>query len=183
MLWLGDRTRDVDGAHVQYLSGIDNVVGVKCGPSLGADELLRLCNRLDPANRAGKLVLIGRFGASHIAAQLPPLLRATRDAGLAAVWAIDPMHGNTTLAGKRKLRRLPDILAELDAFVAIARAEGVHPGGVHLEMSAADVTECLGGRGPASVDELEQNWLTACDPRLNREQAIDLADHLAQLLA
>ena len=183
MLWLGDRTRDVDGAHVQYLSGIDNVVGVKCGPSLGADELLRLCDRLDPANRAGKLVLIGRFGASHIAAQLPPLLRVTRNAGLAAVWAIDPMHGNTTLAGKRKLRRLPDILAELDAFVAIARAEGVHPGGVHLEMSAADVTECLGGRGPASVDELEQNWLTACDPRLNRAQAIDLADHLAQLLA
>ena len=150
MLWLGDRTRDVDGAHVQYLSGIDNVVGVKCGPTLGADELLRLCARLDPANRAGKLVLIGRFGAEHIAEHLPPLMRAARDAGLAAVWAIDPMHGNTTLAGKRKLRLLPDILAELDAFVAIARAEGVHPGGVHLEMSAADVTECLGGRGPAS---------------------------------
>jgi 3-deoxy-7-phosphoheptulonate synthase len=183
MLWLGDRTRDVGGAHVQYLSGIDNVVGVKCGPTLHADELLRLCDRLDPTNRPGKLVLIGRFGAKHIAEHLPPLMRAAKQAGLPAIWTIDPMHGNTALTGKRKLRRLPDILAELDAFVAIARAEGVHPGGVHLEMSAADVTECIGGRGPASLDELEQNWLTACDPRLNREQAIDLADHLAALLA
>ena len=183
MLWLGDRTRDVDGAHAHYLSGINNVVGVKCGPTLQADELLRLCNRLDPTNRPGKLVLIGRFGAGHIAAHLPPLMRAVRGAGLSAIWTIDPMHGNTALTGKRKLRRLPDILAELDAFVAIARAEGVHVGGVHLEMSALDVTECIGGRGPASLDELEQNWLTACDPRLNREQAIDLADHLAALLA
>ena len=183
MLWLGDRTRDVDGAHVQYLSGIDNVVGVKCGPTLEAGELLHLCHRLDPANRPGKLVLIGRFGAKHIAEHLPPLMRATKQAGQAATWTIDPMHGNTAMTGKRKLRRLPDILAELDAFVAIARAEGVHPAGVHLEMSAADVTECIGGRGPASLDELEQNWLTACDPRLNREQAIDLADHLAALLA
>ena len=183
MLWLGDRTRDVDGAHAQYLSGIDNVVGIKCGPTLEPDELLRLCYRLDPANRPGKLVLIGRFGATRIEDHLPPLMRATRAAGLPAIWTIDPMHGNTAVAGKRKLRRLPDILAELDAFVAIARTEGVHAGGVHLEMSAADVTECIGGRGPASLDELEQNWLTACDPRLNREQAIDLADHLAQLLA
>ncbi len=93
------------------------------------------------------------------------------------------MHGNTATVGKRKVRRLADILAEIDVFLAVARAEGVHPGGIHLEMSALDVTECLGGRGPASLDELEQNWLTACDPRLNREQAIDLADHLAQLLA
>ncbi len=183
MLWLGDRTRDVDGAHVQFLAGIDNVVGVKCGPTLGADELLRLCDRLDSANRPGRLVLIGRFGAAKIAEHLPPLMRRVREVGLAVTWTIDPMHGNTALAGKRKLRRLPDILAELDAFVAIARAEGVHAGGVHLEMSALDVTECLGGRGPASLDELEQNWLTACDPRLNREQAIDLADHLARLLA
>ena len=183
MLWLGDRTREVDGAHARYLSGIDNVVGIKCGPTLEPDELLRLCDRLDPANRPGKLVLIGRFGATKIEEHLPPLMRATRAAGLPAIWTIDPMHGNTAVAGKRKLRRLPDILAELDAFVAIARAEGVHVGGVHLEMSALDVTECIGGRGPSSLDELEQNWLTACDPRLNREQAIDLADHLAQLLA
>jgi len=182
MLWLGDRTRQVDGAHVEYLRGIDNVVGVKCGPTLSAGELLRLVDALDPANRPGKLVLIGRFGAKRIADVLPALMRATRDAGRKLVWAIDPMHGNTGQVGKRKVRRLRDILAEVDAFVAIARAECVHPGGLHLEMSALDVTECIGGRGPASLDELDRNWLTACDPRLNRAQAIDLAAHVAALL-
>jgi 3-deoxy-7-phosphoheptulonate synthase len=183
MLWLGDRTRQVDGAHVEYLRGIENVVGVKCGPTVSADELLRLVERLDPRNRAGKLILIGRFGARRIEELLPPLMRATRDAGRKVIWTIDPMHGNTSMSGKRKVRRLPDILAEIDAFFAIARAEGVHGGGVHLEMSALDVTECLGGRGPASIDELEKNWLTACDPRLNRRQAIDLAGHVADLIA
>jgi len=183
MLWLGDRTRQLDGAHVEYLRGIENVVGVKCGPSMTPEELLRLAERLDPRNRAGKLVLIGRFGARKIGELLPPLMQAVRDTGRAVVWTIDPMHGNTTMSGKRKVRRLPDILAEIDAFFAIAKAEGVHGGGVHLEMSALDVTECLGGRGPASLDELEKNWLTACDPRLNRAQAIDLAAHVAALLA
>ena len=183
MLWIGDRTRFEGSAHVEYLRGIENVVGVKCGPSLGADELLRLVERLDPRNCAGKLVLIGRFGAGVAADRLPLLMRATRSAGREAIWSIDPMHGNTTMSGKRKVRRLPDILAEIDAFFAIARAEGVHGGGIHLEMSALDVTECIGGRGPASIDELEKNWLTACDPRLNAGQAIDLAAHVAGLLA
>ena len=182
MLWLGDRTRQIDGAHVEFLRGIGNVVGVKCGPELDADELLRLVEALDPPNRAGKLVLIGRFGARRIAQALPPLMRATRSAGRRLAWVIDPMHGNTGLSGKRKVRRLADILAEIDAFVAIARAEGVAPGGLHLEMSALDVTECLGGRGPETLDELERNWLTACDPRLNRAQAVDLAEHVAGLL-
>ena len=181
MLWVGDRTRQLDGAHVEYLRGVENVVGVKCGPTLSHDELLRLIDRLDPRNRAGKLILIGRFGAKKIAELLPPLMRATRDRQI--VWTIDPMHGNTSMSGKRKVRRLPDILSEIDAFFAIAVAEGVHGGGVHLEMSARNVTECIGGRGPASIDELEKNWLTACDPRLNRTQAIDLADHLAALMA
>jgi len=183
MLWLGDRTRQVDGAHVEYLRGIDNVVGVKCGPDLGPGELLRLTDALDPANRAGKLVLIGRCGARNIAAALPPLMRATRNMGKRVLWTIDPMHGNTSVSGKRKVRRMRDILAEVDAFFAIARAEGIAAGGLHLEMSALDVTECLGGRGPASLDELERNWLTACDPRLNAAQAIDLAGHVAALLA
>jgi 3-deoxy-7-phosphoheptulonate synthase len=182
MLWLGDRTRQIDGAHVEYLRGIENSVGVKCGPTIGADELLGLAERLDPCNRAGKLVLIGRFGARRIGEVLPPLMRATRRAGRKLVWTIDPMHGNTSMSGKRKVRRLPDILAEIDAFFAIARAEGVHGGGLHLEMSARDVTECIGGRGPASIDELETNWQTACDPRLNAKQAIDLAGHVAGLL-
>jgi 3-deoxy-7-phosphoheptulonate synthase len=182
MLWLGDRTRQLDGAHVEYLRGIENVVGVKCGPALGADELLRLIERLDPQGRPGKLVLIGRFGARKIGQLLPSLMRAVKAAGRGVIWAIDPMHGNTTMSGKRKVRRLPDILAETDAFFAIAKAEGVHAGGLHLEMSALDVTECLGGRGPSSIDELEKNWLTACDPRLNRAQAIDLSAHVAALL-
>ena len=152
MLWLGDRTRQIDGAHVEYLRG-----------------------------RPGKLVLIGRFGAKKVGELLPQLMRATK--GRPVVWTIDPMHGNTSMTGKRKVRRLPDILAEIEAFFAIARAEGVHGGGVHLEMSALDVTECIGGRGPASIDELDKNWLTACDPRLNRAQAIDLAAHIAALMA
>jgi 3-deoxy-7-phosphoheptulonate synthase len=180
MLWLGDRTRQVGGAHVEYLRGIENVVGVKCGPTMTPDELLQLIDRIDPLGRPGKLVLIGRFGATRIEEVLPPLLRVTR--GHPVIWTVDPMHGNTTMTGKRKVRRLPDILAELDAFFAIARAEGIHGGGVHLEMSALDVTECIGGRGPSSIDELDKNWLTACDPRLNRAQAIDLAAHVAALL-
>jgi 3-deoxy-7-phosphoheptulonate synthase len=180
MLWLGDRTRQLDGAHVEYLRGIENVVGVKCGPSLTADELLGLVDRLDPRGRPGKLVLIGRFGSRKIGELMPPLMRATK--GRPVIWTIDPMHGNTSMSGKRKVRRLPDILAEIEAFFAIAKAEGVRAGGVHLEMSALDVTECIGGRGPASIDELEKNWLTACDPRLNRAQAIDLAGHVAALL-
>ena len=182
MLWLGDRTRQIDGAHVEYLRGIENVVGVKCGPNLAPDELLRLIDRLDPLDRPGKLVLIGRFGAKRIGDLLAPLMRTVRNEGRRVLWTIDPMHGNTTVSGTRKVRRLPDILAEIDAFFAIARAEGIHPGGVHLEMSALDVTECLGGRGPASIDELDKNWLTACDPRLNRAQAIDLAAHVAALI-
>lgn len=180
MLWLGDRTRQLDGAHVEYLRGIENAVGVKCGSTLELDELLRLIDRLDPRGRPGKLVLIGRFGAKQIGELLPLLMRGTK--GRPVVWTIDPMHGNTSLIGKRKVRRLADILAEIDAFFAIARAEGVHGGGLHLEMSALDVTECIGGRGPASIDELDQNWLTACDPRLNRAQAIDLAAHVAALI-
>jgi 3-deoxy-7-phosphoheptulonate synthase len=183
MLWLGDRTRQIDGAHVEYLRGVDNVVGVKCGSEIAADELLALIEAIDPANRAGKLVLIGRFGAERIGAALPSLMRATKDAGRRVAWIIDPMHGNTTTVGKRKVRRLSDIAAEVDAFFTIARAEGVAPAGLHLEMSALDVTECLGGRGPASLGELDRNWLTACDPRLNARQAVDLADHVAGLLA
>ncbi len=181
MLWLGDRTRQVDGAHVEYLRGIENVVGVKCGPTLQPDELCRLVDRLDPLGRPGKLVLIGRFGARKIGQLLPALMRATKDRPV--VWTIDPMHGNTSMTGKRKVRRLPDILAEIDAFFEISRTESIHAGGVHLEMSALDVTECIGGRGPASIEELDKNWLTACDPRLNRAQAIDLAAHIAALMA
>jgi len=155
---------------------------VRCGPTLGADELLKLIERLDPRAAPGRLTLIGRFGADRIEACLPPLLRACRAHGVAPRWATDPMHGNTRVESGRKLRVLKDIVAELDLFFAICAAEGARPGGVHLEMSALDVTECLGGPGPVSTDELARNWRTACDPRLNREQAIDLAAHVAGLL-
>jgi 3-deoxy-7-phosphoheptulonate synthase len=182
LLWIGDRTRQVDGAHVEFLSGVANSVAVKCGPSLGADELLALIDRLDPRAAPGRLTLVARFGADRIDTCLPPLLRACRAHGLAPRWAIDPMHGNTRVESGRKLRRLQDIVAETDLFFAICAAEDVRPGGVHLEMSALDVTECLGGPGPVSTDELGRNWRTACDPRLNREQAIDLATHVAERL-
>jgi 3-deoxy-7-phosphoheptulonate synthase len=182
-LWLGDRTRQRHGAHVEFLRGIANPIGIKVGPNVEPDELIRLCEMLDPENQPGRLMLIGRFGALRIAERLPRLMRATRNAGLAAVWMSDPMHGNTLHSGGIKLRRVEDIVGELAAFFAVASGESVHPGGVHLEMSAQDVTECLGGRGPASVDELGRNYLSVCDPRLNHDQAIDIATEVARLAA
>lgn len=180
-LWLGDRTRQRHGAHVEFLRGIANPIGIKVGPDLEPGELLRLCEMLDPGNQPGRLMLIGRFGAGRITERLPRLMRATREAGRAAVWMSDPMHGNTMQRGGIKLRRIGDILGEIGDFFAIAWAERVHPGGVHLEMSAMDVTECIGGRGPASLDELGRNYLSACDPRLNHDQAIDVASEIAKL--
>jgi len=180
-LWLGDRTRQRHGAHVEFLRGIANPIGIKIGPDAAPDELIRLCEMLDPDNRPGRLMLIGRFGAARVAERLPRLMRATRAAGLAAVWMSDPMHGNTLQFGGIKLRRVDDILGEIAAFFAIAHAERVHSGGVHLEMSAQDVTECIGGRGPGSIDELSRNYLSACDPRLNHDQAIDVAGEIAML--
>ena len=180
-LWLGDRTRQRYGAHVEFLRGIANPIGIKVGPDVEPDELLRLCEMLDPENRPGRLMLIGRFGAGRVGERLPQLMRTTRAAGLAAVWMSDPMHGNTVQHDGLKLRRIDDIFGELAVFFAIARAERVHPGGVHLEMSALHVTECLGGRGPTTVEELGRNYLSACDPRLNHDQAIDVASEIARL--
>jgi 3-deoxy-7-phosphoheptulonate synthase len=182
MLWLGDRTRQLDGAHVEYASGIRNPIGLKCGPSITAEELLRLVERLDPDNAPGRLVLIGRFGAREVAKHLPTLMRATRRAGRAAIWAVDPMHGNTRPAGGLKTRFLGDIAAELTSYFDIAEAEGVPAGGVHLEMTGADVTECLGGSLPLSEADLPRRYLTHCDPRLNESQALDIAAEVAALL-
>ena len=179
MLWLGDRSRQVDGAHVHFVSGLENLVGVKCGPTLGSDELLRLLDRLDPANRAGKVALIGRFGAEAIGAHLPPLMRAARREGRRVLWMIDPMHGNSRIEGARKVRRFDDILAEARAFFAIAQAEGVHPAGLHLEMSPDDVTECIGASGPANADGMAINFQSLCDPRLNAAQAEQLVRMVA----
>ncbi|MDB5692152.1 MAG: 3-deoxy-D-arabinoheptulosonate-7-phosphate synthase [Alphaproteobacteria bacterium] len=183
MIWIGDRTRAPDGAHVEFARGVANPVGLKCGPSLSSDDLLRLIERLDPDNRPGRLVLIGRFGAGKVGAHLPELMRATRREGRNAIWSVDPMHGNTRSVGALKTRLLGDIIAEIQAFFDIAGAEGVHAGGVHLEMTGAEVTECLGGSAPHLEADLPSNYLTHCDPRLNRAQALDVAGAVAKLLA
>jgi 3-deoxy-7-phosphoheptulonate synthase len=177
MLWIGDRTRDPDGAHIRYAAGVANPIGLKCGPSLDADTLLRLIEELDPENEPGRLVMIGRFGAGSVQAHLPGLMRATRSAGRVAIWACDPMHGNGQTVGRRKVRRLDDIAAEAVAFLAIAAAEGVHAGGLHVETSGAAVTECLG----AGVGErdLDRRYESLCDPRLNPDQALELARRIA----
>jgi 3-deoxy-7-phosphoheptulonate synthase len=180
MIWLGDRTRMIGGAHVEFARGVGNPIGIKCGPSLESDELLRLIDVLDPANSPGRLVLIGRFGAAAAPAHLARLMRATRAAGRNAIWMIDPMHGNTREAAGRKTRFVDDILAETRAFFAVAAAEGVHAGGLHLEMTGDDVTECLGG-GIGEAD-LGRRYLTQCDPRLNRDQALDVAGAVAAML-
>jgi 3-deoxy-7-phosphoheptulonate synthase len=183
MLWIGDRTRQLDGAHVEFARGVANPVGIKCGPSLDVDDMLKLAERIDPDNRAGRVVLIGRFGAAKVAEHLPALMRATKQAGRNVIWTIDPMHGNTRSVGTRKTRMVADILTEISTFFDVARAEGVHPGGVHLEMTGSDVTECLGGSARHSEHELDRRYLTHCDPRLNAAQALDVAAHVAHYLA
>jgi 3-deoxy-7-phosphoheptulonate synthase len=183
MLWAGDRTRQVDGGHVHFLSGIENLVGVKAGPSLGPDEMLRLLDRLDPANRPGKLALIGRFGAAAIGERLPPLIRAATREGRHLLWMIDPMHGNSRVDGTRKVRRVDDIVAETRDFFTIARSEGARPAGLHVEMSPDAVTECIGESGPTSAAEMAINFQSLCDPRLNAAQAEQLVRMVAGLLA
>ena len=179
MLWIGDRTRQVDGAHVAFASGIENPVGIKCGPSLGTNELLRLLDRIDPANRPGKIALIGRYGAVAIERHLPALMQATRREGRRVLWMIDPMHGNGRIEGSRKVRRVADMLTETRAFFAIARESGVYPAGLHLEMSADDVSECV---GPDDTVSVGHNFQSLCDPRLNAEQAVRLVQMVAGLV-
>ena len=181
-LWVGDRTRQVDGAHVEFLRGIANPIGIKCGPTLEAEELLRLCDLLDPRQEPGRLTLVVRLGADRIEGQLPDWLRALRTAGRQPLLICDSMHGNTERGGPRKLRRTNVMLQETRAFFTIAEAEGFWPGGLHLEMTPEPVTECLGGRGPVSPDDLT-DWRSACDPRLNGGQAIDFARDVAALAA
>lgn len=168
MLWIGDRTREIDGAHVAFASRIENVVGVKCGPTMEADNLIGLAGSLDPKRIAGKLLLIGRFGADRIESCLPPLLRASRCEGLAAAWMIDPMHGNTRNGGSRKQRRIADMIAEIRAFFEICRSECVKPAGIHLEVAAGRVAECI------DIDGHDPMADFPCDPRLNSDQAVKL---------
>ncbi|HUO21611.1 MAG TPA: 3-deoxy-7-phosphoheptulonate synthase class II [Caulobacteraceae bacterium] len=183
LLWIGERTRQLDHAHVEFMRGIKNPIGLKVGPTLEPDELLGLIDALNPDNEPGRLTLYGRFGADKIDARLPRLLNATRKEGRAVVWAIDPMHGNTlTASNGYKTRPFDRVLSEVKSFVEIARAEGVHPGGVHLEMTGADVTECLGGARALTETDLADRYHTHCDPRLNAEQALELAFLVAERL-
>ncbi|MEL6365177.1 MAG: 3-deoxy-7-phosphoheptulonate synthase class II, partial [Pseudomonadota bacterium] len=164
MVWIGDRTRQPDGAHVEFCRGVANPIGVKCGPSLEPDELLRLIDILNPKNEAGRLVLIARFGAGKVAGGLPKLVRTVTEAGRRVVWSSDPMHGNTIKAGAYKTRRFEDVLSEVRDFFDVCRAEGARPGGVHFEMTGQDVTECLGGAQAITEEQLASRYHTHCDP-------------------
>ena len=183
MIWIGERTRSLDGAHVEFFRGIHNPIGCKLGPTTTVDEVLALCEALDPERIPGRLTLISRMGKDNVADVLPPLLAAVRDAGHPVVWACDPMHGNTfTSESGRKTRHLDDILAEIAGFFAAHAAVGTWPGGVHVELTSDDVTECLGGAHAIADDDLPLRYETICDPRLNGRQSLDLAFRLAELL-
>ena len=183
MLWIGDRTRQVDHAHVEFCRGIMNPLGLKCGPSSKVDEMMRLIEILNPENEPGRLTLIVRLGADKVGDQLPAMIRAVKRAGRAVVWSCDPMHGNTiTSTSGYKTRPFDLILKEVRSFFQVCAAEGVYAGGVHLEMTGQNVTECTGGARAISDADLNDRYHTACDPRLNAEQAIDLAFLLAELL-
>jgi 3-deoxy-7-phosphoheptulonate synthase len=182
LLWVGDRTRQLDGAHVEFLSGVGNPLGVKIGPTTTPDDAVQLCERLNPARTPGRLTLITRFGADKIEAHLPPLIRAVEGSGHPVVWACDPMHGNTFTSAGRKTRRFNDILSELRTFFTLHRAAGTWPGGVHVELTGDDVTECLGGAEEIFEGDLGARYTTTCDPRLNARQSLDLAFRVAEFL-
>ena len=183
MLWIGERTRAVDGAHVEFLRGVANPIGVKLGPTADAAQVRALCDLLDPERAPGRLTLISRMGAAAARESLPPLLAVVRDARHPVVWACDPMHGNTKItADGRKTRHFDDVLAEIEAFFDACAAERVWPGGIHVELTPADVTECLGGGDPVRLEDLALRYETSCDPRLNAHQSLDLAFRVAERL-
>ncbi|WP_406856968.1 3-deoxy-7-phosphoheptulonate synthase class II [Alsobacter sp. KACC 23698] len=183
MLWIGDRTRQLDHAHVEYCRGVRNPIGLKCGPSLKPDELVKLIDILNPQDEAGRLTLICRFGAEKVGDHLPALVRAVQREGRTVVWSCDPMHGNTVKAATGyKTRPFDLILAEVRDFFAVHQAEGTHAGGIHLEMTGKNVTECTGGARAISDTDLHDRYHTYCDPRLNAEQALELAFLVAEQL-
>lgn len=181
-LWVGDRTRQLDGAHIEFCRGIANPLGVKAGPTMTADELLRLCDVLNPRNEPGRLTIITRMGHDKIERLLVPLIRALRREGREVVWACDPMHGNTITSNGYKTRPFDRIRAEVEGFLAAHKAEGTHAGGIHLEMTGDDVTECLGGAQAVTEACLASRYHTQCDPRLNAQQSLELAFTMAQAL-
>ncbi|MBU3070285.1 3-deoxy-7-phosphoheptulonate synthase class II [Aestuariicella sp. G3-2] len=183
MLWIGERTRQLDAAHVEYMRGIHNPIGVKVGPGISVDELLKLIDALNPNNEAGRLTLITRMGADTLADKLPALARAVTAEGRKVVWSSDPMHGNTVKANNGfKTRSFDRILSEIQQFFGVLRAEGAHPGGIHLEMTGQHVTECVGGSYRVSENDLAKRYETQCDPRLNADQVLEMAFNVSELL-
>jgi 3-deoxy-7-phosphoheptulonate synthase len=183
MLWVGERTRQPDGAHIEFLRGVNNPLGLKCSAAMSPGDLLKLIELLNPANEPGRLTLIARMGSEKVASGLPPLLRATKEAGRKEIWCSDPMHGNTQVSDSGyKTREFGRILSEVRGFFDICRAEGVHPGGVHLEMTGQEVTECTGGMSAVTDAGLAERYETHCDPRLNATQALELAFLIADYL-
>tara|TARA_B110000438_G_scaffold292002_1_gene329725 strand:+ start:1489 stop:2847 length:1359 start_codon:yes stop_codon:yes gene_type:complete len=183
MLWIGERTRQLDGAHVEFLRGVANPLGCKIGPTATAEDIIALCEALNPERIPGRLTLVTRMGATKVVDGLPPLLTAVKESGHPVVWACDPMHGNTFTADDgRKTRHFEDVLAEVSGFFAAHRFAGTHPGGVHLELTGDDVTECLGGGAEVVTADLANRYETMCDPRLNGSQSVDLAFRVAELL-
>nr|BFE36318.1 3-deoxy-7-phosphoheptulonate synthase class II [Actinomadura rugatobispora] len=182
LVWIGERTRQLDGAHVEFLRHIRNPIAVKLGPTSTADDALALIDRLDPGREPGRLTFITRMGASKVRQALPPLIEKVERSGARVAWICDPMHGNTFEArGGHKTRRFDDVLDEVTGFFEVHRALGTHPGGIHIEFTGDDVTECVGGGHPIDEDDLHQRYETACDPRLNRGQSLDLAFMVAEL--
>ncbi|GLQ18075.1 phospho-2-dehydro-3-deoxyheptonate aldolase [Maritalea porphyrae] len=181
MLWIGDRTRDPSEAHVEFFSGIKNPIGLKCGPSLSNDDFKRLLDKLNPENEAGRLTLITRFGAEKINDELPRLVELVKSEGRTVVWSCDPMHGNTVKASTGyKTRPFDSVLSEVKSFFEVHRQLGTYAGGVHVEMTGADVTECVGGSSAVTEADLESRYHTHCDPRLNASQALELAFLVAE---
>ncbi len=182
MLWIGDRTRQADHAHIEFARGVKNPIGLKCGPSTTPDGLLQLIDILNPANEPGRLTLIARFGADKVGDHLPALIRAVEREGRKVVWSCDPMHGNTVSAGGYKTRPFDKVMQEIRSFFDVHRAEGTYAGGIHLEMTGNNVTECTGGARALSETDLRSRYMTYCDPRLNAEQAIEVAFLVAEKL-
>jgi 3-deoxy-7-phosphoheptulonate synthase len=183
MIWIGDRTRQPDGAHVEFARGVLNPIGLKCGPSTTAEDLKVLMAKLNPENEPGRLTLIARFGAGKVGEHLPRLIRTVQSEGANVVWSCDPMHGNTIKSPSGyKTRPFESVLREVREFFAIHKAEGTVPGGVHFEMTGQEVTECIGGATDITVDNLNERYETQCDPRLNASQALELAFLLAEQL-
>lgn len=182
MVWIGERTRQLDGAHVEFFSRIRNPIGVKLGPSTTPEDALALIDKLNPANEPGRLTFIARMGASRVRDALPPLVEKIRASGAQVAWICDPMHGNTFEAPSgHKTRRLDDVIDEVTGFFEVHQALGTHPGGIHIEFTGDDVTECVGGGHPIVEEDLALRYETACDPRLNRGQSLDLAFRVAEL--